>query len=116
MKMHWLRHLREQSQISQEELVARLQAEGFEVTRAALSHWETGRTQPPLDNPKLRQGLAHIFHISVFDLLTEAGYELLQPDQSQNAKRAAYIIDQLPPERQKLAISVLEQFLRARTG
>ena len=38
---------REEKQWSQEEMLTKLQQHGFDVTRGAYSHWETGRVNLP---------------------------------------------------------------------
>lgn len=106
----WLRKRREELKLNQEQLAAQLQLAGFDLTRGAISHWENGRFNPPIEDPNFRLALAQILKMSVTSLLKEAGYEV-QMELSTNARRAAEIIEQLPPDRQKLALGVLEQFL-----
>lgn len=98
-------------ELSQEELTARLQTEGFNISRSTLSNWENGKFQPPLHDPEFRKALAKSLRLSVRDLLLVAGYEIDVARHSEEAERAAYIIDQLPPEKKNLAIGILEQFL-----
>lgn len=107
----WLKDRRERLHLSQEELASRLQVEGFDLTRATVSHWENGRYQPPLNDAAFRRSLAKILRISIKDMLISAGYEVDQDERSQAAERAAYILDQLPPDKQHLALDILERFL-----
>lgn len=117
MKSNWLRDFREYLDLSQEELVARLQIEGFDVSRAMLSHWETGRNPPPLEKPEFRLALSRALRVSIPEILAAAGYELSEEKHSKEARRAAYIVDQLPDEYQDLAIKLLESVLeKARAG
>jgi transcriptional regulator with XRE-family HTH domain len=111
----WLKKRREQLGLNQEQLAARLQVAGFDVTRASISHWEVGRHDPPLDNAEFRKALAQALRISASGLLKMAGYEVTT-DMSDNAKQAAEIIDQLPEDQQLLALGILEQILRAGAG
>lgn len=110
MVRSWLRQRREQLRITQDELAARLQVAGFDVTRASISHWEVGRNSPPLENPEFRKALADVLKMSVANLLKSEGFET-SVDYSSNALYAAEIIDQLPEDKQRLALGILEQFL-----
>ena len=56
-----LKHLREKHHLTQEQLAERLQ-----VTRQAVSRWETGETQPNTDTLKL---LSQVFDVSINTLL-----------------------------------------------
>lgn len=56
-----LKRLREKNNLTQEELAARIQ-----VTRQAVSRWETGETQPNTETLKL---LSQLFHVSINTLL-----------------------------------------------
>ena len=56
-----LKKLREKSSLTQEELAERIQ-----VTRQAVSRWETGETQPNTDTLKL---LSQVFDVSINTLL-----------------------------------------------
>lgn len=110
--MNWLRRRREQVGIeTQEELVTRLELEGFNITRGAVSHWETGRYNPPVDDPAFRDALSRVLKLSEPELLRMAGYQVTRGTHSQAAERAADILDRLTPDKQNLAIKVLEQFL-----
>lgn len=56
-----LKNLREKNNLTQEKL-----AEQLQVTRQAVSRWETGETQPNIDTLKL---LSQIFNVSINTLL-----------------------------------------------
>ena len=56
-----LRNLREKNNLTQEQL-----AEHLQVTRQAISRWETGETQPNTDTLKL---LSQVFNVSINTLL-----------------------------------------------
>lgn len=110
--MNWLRKRREEVGItSQEELAEKLQLDGFSFTRASISHWENGRNNPPLDDPEFRRVLAKILRVSQPDLLRLAGYEVDRVSRTHEAERAAYIVDQLTPEKRDLAVRLLEELL-----
>jgi transcriptional regulator with XRE-family HTH domain len=110
-KKNWLAKRREELRLSQEDVVSRLQLQGLDIARATLSHWETERYSIPLDDPKLRQVLARILRMSIREMLQAAGYEVDDQPSTPAAKRAAFIMDQLPQDKQQLALGILEQFL-----
>lgn len=109
--MGWLRNRREQMGItSQGELAARLQLEGFSVSRAAVSAWEIGRNRIPVEDPDFRRALSRILRMTEQEILRAEGYKV--PEKlSEAAEKAASIVDQLPPDKQNLAIRLLEQLL-----
>lgn len=111
-KSNWLKARREELDLKQGELVARLQISGIDVSQSTLSNWETGRYQPPLEDPDFRRELAKALRMSVHSLLIAAGYEVRDESHSEAAARAAFIIDQLEPDQQKIALNILEQFIQ----
>jgi transcriptional regulator with XRE-family HTH domain len=114
MTNNWIKEQRENLGMSQDELAAQLQAAGLDVTRATVSHWETGRYSSPLDNARDIIILANVLKISVADLLKVAGYEVSTRSYGELARRAAFLVDQLSPEIQELAVeqlSILYQYL-----
>jgi len=109
-KTHWLRRYRENLHLSQEELAAALQNAGLDFARSTIGTWESSdKSQPPIDDPEFRRVIANIFRISVTELLVAAGYEIDLDKYSETSRRAAYIVEQLPPEKQILAVRLLEQ-------
>ena len=110
-KQSWLSKRREHLRLSQEELVSRLQLQGLDISRATFSHWETGRYSIPLDSPEFRRALAHVLQMTVREMMVAAGYEIEDAANSEAARRAAYIVDQLAPAQRELALRLLEQFL-----
>jgi transcriptional regulator with XRE-family HTH domain len=111
MKAKWLRERRKELNISQEELAARLQIEGVDFTAGTISHWENGRYNPPLEDPEFRHALAVSLRLSIRSLLSLAGYEVVEQSRTEAGERAAFIMDQLPPDKQNLALGILEKFL-----
>lgn len=71
----WLKSRREQAGLTQEDLAARLDTYGFTVTRATISHWETGKAEPDFNNPRFREALANALKMSTHAMLVAAGYE-----------------------------------------
>ena len=107
--MNWLKKRRKELNFTQEDIAARLQLSGFQYTAGSISHWETERHSPPLDDPKFSSAMAEVLQISVGTLLTLAGYDVSRKTYSEAAERAAWIIDQLPPDKQQLALKLVEQ-------
>lgn len=113
MGAQWLRARREELHLSQDDLAARLQLEGLEVSRAAISHWETGRDQAPIENRKGLRALANSLDLTPAELLILAGVEPEEKIiQSDLARRGALIIDNLPPDAQKTAVDQLRALER----
>jgi transcriptional regulator with XRE-family HTH domain len=115
IKQSWLKSLRESAFINQDDLAARLQVEGFDVTRASVSHWETGRHEPPLQDPEFRRALSRALRVNVRTILRLAGYEVDEQQHSVLAERVANLVDQLPTDLQELALRLVEQLARHRT-
>jgi len=110
METNWIRQRREKLKINQEELAARLQVAGFDVTRGSVSHWENGRHQPPLDDPAFIQAIGKALKMTVTEILIASGYDV-RLTYGDAARRAADIVEQLPPDEQELAVGILEKFL-----
>lgn len=104
----WIKTRREQIGLTQDELAAKLELAGFTLTRATISHWETGKAEPDFNNPRFRKALAESLKMSVHSMLVTAGYEF-RSQFSEDALRAADIIDNLSEEKKKLALVLLEQ-------
>lgn len=108
MNVDWIRKRRIELDLNQEELAARLQVSGFSATRASISHWENGRHMPPLDDPNFRQSLAKALKLRESEMLERAGYQVVVSPQSEDARRAASIIDRLPEPARELALDYLQ--------
>jgi len=107
MSTNWITRRRKELGLSQELLTNRLQLEGIEVSRAALSHWENARYNPPLEDKIFRQALAKSLELDVKELLLLAGYEIAEGE-NEMAVRAAIIVSHLPPDIQKHALDYLQ--------
>jgi transcriptional regulator with XRE-family HTH domain len=104
----WLRKRRLELDLNQGELAARLESAGFSTVRASISNWENGRHEPPLDDPNFRQAMAKALKLSVTEMLEMAGYEVAMTTQSDEARRAAAIIERLPESARELALDYLK--------
>lgn len=108
--MNWLKQRRRELGLSQDELAARLQTEGLDIERSAVSAWEAGRNKPKLGDAHYRRALSKVLKLSEQQLLLLAGYEI-PTSHSVAAERAASIVEQLTPDKQELAVKLLEQLL-----
>lgn len=108
--MNWLKERREALGLSQEELTARLQIEGVNVTRGSLSNWETERHKPPLDDPQFRIALSNALKMSVKEIMKRSGYDITLKH-SEAAERGAFLIDQMDAQTQGKAVKILEALL-----
>lgn len=109
----WLRIRRQELKLSQDDLVTRLQADGLDVSRAALSAWEIGRAPSPLDDVRKIKILANALEVDVSVLLEIADIEIESAHQSESARRGAMIIDRMSPANQKAAVEVLRALERS---
>src|SRR4051812_5393687 len=108
MNSNLIRERREALGLSQDELAVQLQAVGLDVTRATISHWETGRYSSPLDCVNEGIILAKVLKISLTDLLRLVDTETPNRDYSEAARRAALIVEHLNPEAQQVAVKQLQ--------
>jgi len=103
---------RKELSISQLELAIRLSNLGQETSPARVGHWETGRNQPPLNQPLFRRALAIALETDVNTMMSELGYIVDTDETSDEARRAVEIIETLPMEAKGLAIDYLEVLLK----
>ena len=109
---HWLKQLREEVGITQDDLAARLQLEGIKkVSRSAIANWESHIGNVPLRNPEFVRALSSILRITETQLMLMAGYTV-GAKHTELAERAAHIIDNLPSDKQELAVRLVEQLKR----
>ncbi len=108
--MNWIRQRREELGLTQDELTARLQTEGLDISRSSLSHWEVERAKPPLGDKQSRQAIARALKLSVKDVMKRSGYDVTEIHSSA-AERAAHIVDQLDEDMQDKVVRMLETLL-----
>ena len=94
--------------ISQDDLAARLQLAGQDISRGTISHWERGRNEIPLNDPVFTRGLARALELPLIDMFYRAGY-IDSNALSEEANRAAAIVEAMTPDRKRTALAVLEQ-------
>jgi transcriptional regulator with XRE-family HTH domain len=103
----FLKQRRQELDLSQQELADRLSDKGHETSYARVSHWETGRNKPPLENPEFRRALALALEMDVNTMLARLGYVAFDDERSPEARLAADIVDNLPAEGRELALDIL---------
>lgn len=105
---HWLRQLREEAQLTQDDIAARLQLEGFKFGRSAISNWESGRTNVPLKEPEFVKALAEILRLTENQVLLAAGYRITTKHHTHISERVANIVDDLPPDKQEMVLKIVQ--------
>jgi len=110
--MNWIKTLRQRAQITQDDLAARLQSAGFNYTRGAINNWESGRNHPPLYDAQFRQAFSEALRVNIRTMLKVAGYEVEQTPYSPYAEQAAVLVDQLPEDKQQLALALIEHLVK----
>ena len=110
---NWIKTLRERSNITQDELTARLEVEGFGISRSTLASWESGRYEPPLNNPVFRRAISKAMKVNIKTILKVAGYEVDDDGHSLYAEQAAMMVDQMSEDKQQLALRLLEQLTKS---
>ncbi|MBZ0284060.1 MAG: helix-turn-helix domain-containing protein [Anaerolineae bacterium] len=106
-----MREQRKKLGLSQQDLANQLQLQGLEVSRSSVSNWENGTFNPPLENHDFRYALSKSLKLSVAEILSLSGFET-SDELSEDAIRAAVIVDQIPPNKRKMALGILEQILK----
>lgn len=112
-----LKQIRKDAQLSQEDVASYLSSRGFQITPQALSHWETGRSQPReyAWDAKFFRALAEALEISEIELLYKLGFNVTLPNDT-----PAFIIDlakrlrplaELPPAQRDDALDRINKAL-----
>ena len=108
----FLRSRREELGLTQQDLADALANAGQETSYARVSHWETGRNKPPLEDTRFRQALATALELDVNEMMSILGFVVSNDDRSPNARLAADLIDQLPADAQEMVIEIIQTFHR----
>lgn len=101
-----IRERREELRITQEDLGIAITLHGFNVSRSTISSWELERCHFPVRIKEARLALARALKLSEEEI-AKAGDLLVETDFSENALKAASIIDRLTEETQETAIIIL---------
>lgn len=82
---------------------------GYEISVAGVGHWSTGRSVPDLSDYVIRTAIAMALQVDVNEMMEQLGYIVYEHARSKEAQLAAAIVDQLPDDKKRLAIGILEQ-------
>jgi len=77
------------------------------VSDGAVGHWATGRNQPKLNDPQLREAIASILQVDVNEMMDLLGYIIAEDSRSKEAQIAAMIVDSLSSQGKELALDYL---------
>lgn len=102
----------EELDMSYADLARELTLRGKSTSRANVGHWVRGRHSPPMDDPGFRIALAAALQLDVNDLMSKAGYAIIEAERSREALRAADIVDRLPSDAKSLALEYLDMLDR----
>lgn len=105
----FLRRRLQKMDISLSDLEARLNLYGYKVTKGAIGHWVTGRRKLPLKDTRFVEVLARSLEMSTNEMLEQMGFIATDDDWSPTVQRIAAIANQLSPDKQKLALKLVEQ-------
>lgn len=87
-----------------------LQLAGFDYARSTVGHWETGHVSMPLDDPEFVEALAKVLKLDTLTILELSGYQI-HTRHTLDGERVARLVDNLPEEKRKLAIRLVEQLI-----
>jgi transcriptional regulator with XRE-family HTH domain len=107
---------KEELGLSLSEIETQFNLRGYSITKSSIAHWTTGMRKPPIKDRKFLEVLADIYKMSVPELLAGMGLMEDYQGRSSEALRAADLIDQMPPEQRKMALSILEAMRGAQNG
>ncbi len=103
-----MKERREQLGLNQGELAKRLNDAGMDITRMAISAWESGRNSTPLDAiPQIRI-LADVLEIEISDLFRLTDAQVNSEALSPVASRIALIVDSLTPDTQEMILEMVK--------
>jgi transcriptional regulator with XRE-family HTH domain len=108
--MRWLQDRRKQLGYTQEDLARMLQIVGYDVGRSSSSQWETGIAPAPIGDALFVNELATILRIDVVTLLSFCNYDV-KTSMGEIAGRVARLVDTMPPDKQELALRIIEVLL-----
>jgi transcriptional regulator with XRE-family HTH domain len=109
----FLRQRLEELDLSLADLETRLNLYGHKVTKAAIGHWLTGRTRPPIKDRAFVEILAAALEMSVNEMLVKMNLIVLHDMHNPTSQRIAELVDRLPPDKQDLALRLIEQLAKS---
>lgn len=104
----WINSKRLDLGLSLSELSDRFFQYDYEISKAGIKHWESGRTNPPMDDERFRHVLARVLETDINTILAETGY-IQDMGQNEIIMQIAQIVDHLSVDKQKLALKLVKQ-------
>lgn len=108
----FLRQRLQELGMSQADLARQLTLRGKDYTRAAVQQWLNGTNFPPLLDEEFRVALASSLEMSTSQLAEALGFMVNEGNRSDQATRAAEIVDRLPDEWKTIALEYLDMLDR----
>lgn len=108
--MKWIKQRRDELGITQDDLAARLQVLGYSVGSGAVSHWETGKRQPPLEDNVFVSALANALRMDDVSVLRLSGFAVAGKH-GDIAERIAALVDKLPTQDQARLLRIIESYI-----
>lgn len=107
----YIREKRQDMGMSLADLSTKLSLYGYEVSKAAIGHWESGRNFPPIEDESFVKALSVALKIDTQTLWQHTVAEYSVEDLSPEARRAAEIVELMTDEKREMAINLLEAML-----
>jgi len=92
-------------------LADRLSDLGHDTSYSRVSHWETGRNRPDLQDPAFRRAFAIALELPESDLLRRLGFDMAAAEHSVEGEQAATLIDRMDEDMRRKAVKMLELLL-----
>lgn len=109
----FLRARLEQLDLSLSDLEKRLNLKGYKVTKATIGHWVSGRNKPPLKDRQFVEILSLALEMTVSEMMEQMDFIVSPEHRSTAANRVADMVDRLPPDKQDLALRLVEQLMQS---
>lgn len=112
----FMRRRKDELGMSLSDMETQFNLRGYGITRASIGHWILGSRRPPVRDRRFLEVLAEVYKMSVPEILAGMGLMDEIEGMSPEARRAADIIEHMPPEQRKMALKVLEAMTGAQNA
>lgn len=102
----WFRQAREDAGLSQTEMARSITENGYKISQATISYFESGRSLPPMGDPVFRLALAQTLRVPLVRLNALAGIEMTQRGYSLTTIQQAEYFEALPPAYQRIVATL----------
>lgn len=105
---------RSELRYSLEDLARQITLAGYACQKSNVWQWESEyrQTQAPIQKREFRLALAAALQVDVNDMMQALDFIIHDDQRSPEARRAAELVDHMPPEKRKMALDVLEAMSR----